>query len=281
MPTFNTPQPITAAIELVVGDARITATDRADTIVEVRPSDGSQESDVRAAEQTRVEYSAGRLLVKAPKQRNLSLFGKPGSIDVTIEVPTGSSLEGDAAIAAFRSTGRLGDCRVKTATGDINLDQTGTLHLHTSVGTIVVDHVSGDAEVGTSSGKVRVGRIEGNALIKSSNGHCSIGEVGGSLRVNTANGDICVERASADVTAATAKGDVRVADIIRGVVSLKTALGQIEIGIHPGSAARLDVHTSFGRVHNLMDAADKPEASDQTVDVRAHTSCGDIVIRRS
>ena len=52
MPIFTTPEPISVAIDLVVGDVRITAGDRADT-VGVGPSDGSHEPDVRAAEQTR------------------------------------------------------------------------------------------------------------------------------------------------------------------------------------------------------------------------------------
>src|SRR5262245_5953072 len=68
MPTFDTPGPISAVLDLVVGDARITASDRDDTVVEIRPSDPSHEQDVRAAEQTRVEYSAGRLVVRAPRQ---------------------------------------------------------------------------------------------------------------------------------------------------------------------------------------------------------------------
>ena len=60
MPTFDTPEPISAVVDLVVGDVRITASDRDDTAVEIRPSDESHEPDVRAAEQTRVEYSAGQ-----------------------------------------------------------------------------------------------------------------------------------------------------------------------------------------------------------------------------
>jgi hypothetical protein len=41
MPTFDTPEPIAVTIELVVSYVRITASDRTDTVVEVRPSDGS------------------------------------------------------------------------------------------------------------------------------------------------------------------------------------------------------------------------------------------------
>ena len=67
MPTFDTPGPISVTIELGVGDLRITATDRVDTVVEVQPSDPAKPSDVTAAEQTRVEFADGVLQLKAPE----------------------------------------------------------------------------------------------------------------------------------------------------------------------------------------------------------------------
>ncbi len=281
MPTFDTPEPISVTLDLVVGDARIIAGDRDDTVVEVRPSDASHEPDVRTAEQTRVEYTAGRLLIKAPKHRALGLFGKAGSIDVTIDLPAGSHLQGDAAVATWRSAGRLGECRVKTATGDIQLDHTGTLDLNTGAGAIAVDRVAGNAEVTTGAGRVRLREIDGAAVIKNSNGDNWVGVVTGDLRVNAANGDISVGLANAGVTASTANGDVRIGEVARGSASLKSGFGQIEIGIRADTAARLDVHTKFGRVRNHMDVADSPEPSDETVEVSARTGYGDIAIRRS
>jgi DUF4097 and DUF4098 domain-containing protein YvlB len=280
MPTFDTPEPISAAVELAVGDVRVTASDRGDTVVEVRPSDESREPDVRAAEQTRVEYTAGRLLVKAPKQRSFGL-GKVGSIDVTIELPAGSHVRGDTAVAAFRSTGHLGECRVKTATGDIELDHTGPLDLATGTGAVIVDSVAGHAEVSTGSGRVRLREIDGTAVIKNSNGDSWIGKIAGDQRVNAANGDITVDHANAGVSASTANGDVRIGEVTRGSVSLKTGFGEIEIGVHAGTAVRLDVHTNFGHVQNQMDASDGPGPSDETAEVRARSGYGDIVIRRS
>jgi DUF4097 and DUF4098 domain-containing protein YvlB len=280
MPTFDTPEPISAAVELAVGDVRVTASDRDDTVVGIRPSDESREPDVRTAEQTRVEYTAGRLLVKAPKQRSFGL-GKVGSIDVTIELPAGSHVQGDTAVAAFRCTGHLGECRVKTATGDIQLDHTGPLDLTTGTGAVIVDSVAGHAEVSTGSGRVRLREIDGTAVIKNSNGDSWIGKVAGDLRVSAANGDITVDHANAGVSASTANGDVRIGEVTRGSVSLKTGFGEIEIGIHAGTAARLDVHTNFGHVQNQMDAADGPGPSDETAEVRARSGYGDIVIRRS
>jgi DUF4097 and DUF4098 domain-containing protein YvlB len=281
MPTFDTPEPISAVVELAVGDVRITASDRGDTAVEIRPSDESHEPDVRTAEQTRVEYSAGQLLVKAPRQRSRSLFGKPGSIDVTIGLPTGSQVHGDASVAAFRGAGRLGECRVKLATGDIQFEHTGALEANTGAGPIVVDRVAGPAEISTGSGRVRLGQIDGTAVIKNSNGDSWIGVAAGDLRVNAANGSISVDHANADVNARSANGDVRVGGITRGAASLKSSFGEIEVGIQAGTAARLDVHTQFGRIHNHLDSSEGPGPSDQTVEVSARTSYGDIVIRRS
>ena len=282
MPTFDTPGPITVVIEIGVGDARITATDRTDTVVDLRPSDSGKGDDVRAAEQARVEYTDGRLLIKASKNwRQYSPFSDGGSIDVTIGLPAGSHLQGSAGIAAFRGMGRLGDCRVKTAVGDIQLDTTGALDASTATGAIVVDHVAGHAEVSTGSGRIRLREIDGTAVIKNSNGDSWVGGVAGDLRVVASNGDISVDHADAGVTASTATGSVRIGDVARGAASAKTASGDVEIGIRAGTAARLDLYTQFGTVHNQMDTAGGPGPSDQTAEVRARTGHGDIVIRRS
>ncbi len=299
MPVFDTPEPISVTIELAAGDVRVSAGDRADTVVHVHPADESHEPDVRAAEQTRVDYAAGRLLVATPKPRALGLFGKPGSIDVAIELPAGSQLHADTGAAAFHVTGRLGECRVKTGAGDLDFGETGVLGLSTGAGTITVTHVAGpaevstgagaitvahvagSAEVSTGSGRIRLGEITGSAVVKNSSGDVSIGEIAADLRVRTANGDIAVDRAGAGITASSARGAVRIGDLARGSASLKTGFGEIEIGIHPGTAARLDVSTQFGHVRTLMDPADSPGPSDEIAEVRARTGFGDIVIRRA
>jgi hypothetical protein len=282
MPAFDTPGPIRVVIEIGVGDARITATDRSDTVVEVRPSDSGAADDVRAAEQTRVEYTDGHLLIRAPKGwRYYSFSGDGGSVDLVIGVPAGSQLHAAASIAAFRGVGRLGDCRVKTAVGDIQLDATGALDASTATGAIVVDRVAGHAEVSTGSGRIRLGEVGGTAVVKNSNGDCWVGAAAGDLRVVASNGDVSVDHADAGVTATTAAGRVRVGDVARGTTSLKTGSGDVEIGIRAGTAARLDLHTHLGTVHNEMDTADGPGPSGQTAEVRVRTGHGDIVIRRS
>lgn len=281
MPTFSTPDPVIASIDVAVGHIRISASDRDNTIVEVRPSNSSHEADNRVAEQTRVEFTAGRLQIKTPKQRGLGIFGKTGSVDVSVELPSGSGLECTAAVASLHAAGTLGRCRVKLSSGECALDTTGPLDISTGAGTITVEHVVGDVDASTGSGTIRIRGIDGNAVIKNSNGDNNIGAITGTLRAKTANGDVVVEHAESDATAATANGDIRFDSIESGVVSAKTAAGKIHIGVRPGTAARFDAHTSFGRVDNQMNTTHGPASTERRVDVRAHTSYGDIVIRRS
>jgi Putative adhesin len=282
MPTFDTPEPISVTVELGVGDLRIVASDRTDTMVEVRPSDPTKKADVTAAEQTRVEYAGGRLLIKAPKNwRRYTPQGGGESVDVRVELPAGSQLRGETGVAALHCRGRLGECRYKNGIGDIQLDQAGAVQLRTGVGDITVERAGGDAELTTGSGSVRIDHIDGTAVVKNSNGDTWIGEVTGDLRVNAANGRISVDRARETVAAKSANGDVRLGEVAHGTVLAQTAFGKVEIGIRDGAAAWLDLSTRFGNVRNDLDAAERPGPGEDAVEVRARTSFGDITINRS
>ncbi|CAM5563690.1 DUF4097 family beta strand repeat-containing protein [Streptomyces aurantiogriseus] len=278
MPVFETPEAISASIDLAVGDVRLDAGDRVDTVVEVRPTDPDSDADTKAAENTRVEYADGRLVVRGPRQR--SLFGRAGSIDVSIGLPSGSQVRAVAHSAAFRCAGRLGDCQLRTSTGDLRVQETGPLIAATSQGDVSADLATGQVEVTTGSGAVRVGLVEGTAVIKNSNGDSWVREVTGDLRVRAANGDISIGTAHASVEARTANGDVRVGEVVRGSVVLGTTSGQLAIGIRAGTAALLDVRTKAGDVHNFMTPTEGPGEATEQVEVRASTARGDIVIRR-
>ena len=280
MPSFATPEPISATIDVPVGDVRISAGDGGATIIDVRPTDASNEEDVEVAQRTRVEYGDEQLLVKAPRSRSWTPRRGGGSIDVTVELPAGSHLHGAGQLADFRCEGRLGDCRIKTGVGQIRVDRADTPRLRTGIGDIALDHATGQAELTAGSGDVRVGQLDGGAVIKSSNGDTWVGAADGDLRLSAANGNITVEAAHAGVVAKSANGDVRLSEVVRGSIVLETRLGDLEVGIREGTAAWLDVSAKAGRVHNALDAAEAPEPSAETVEVRARTSAGSVVIRR-
>ncbi|WP_199435161.1 DUF4097 family beta strand repeat-containing protein [Qaidamihabitans albus] len=282
MPTFDTPEPIIVTLDMSAANVRFAASERTDTVVEVRPTDENEPSDVKAAKQVRVEYSGGTLLIKGKKPRpHEYLFTKSWSVDVTVELPEGSQVQADA-VGDFQSTGRLGECRFKSSAGHARLDRTGPLRLNTSAGHISVEAVAGDAEVTTGTGRIRIGEIDGSATIKNSNGNTDIGAIGGEVRVRSANGDIAVDRAGGGVDAKTANGAIRVGEVARGSVVLETSNGDLEIGIGAGTSAWLDVKTNFGQVRNALDeTAEAPEKTGETVEVRAHTGFGDITIHRA
>jgi DUF4097 and DUF4098 domain-containing protein YvlB len=280
MPEFDTPEPISVTLELSVGHVWITASDRPDTVVEVRPSDEADESDVQAAAQVRVDYTSGTLRVIGPK-RVFDFSRKTRSADVTIELPTGSAVSAEMQAGDYHCAGRLGECRLKTSIGNLRIDRTGPLRLHTGTGHITADAVTGDAEFHTGSGKIQIGAVDGALVVKNSNGDTAIDAVTGDVRVRAANGEIRIERAGAGVDAKTSNGNIRLGEAVRGSVTLGTAMGSLDIGIAAGTAAWLEVNTGFGHVRNLMESATRPEDTDRTVEIRGRTSYGDITIHQS
>jgi hypothetical protein len=284
MTVFQTPEPISVSLEFGIGHLRLVAGESTETVVEVGPTDSTKAGDVNAAKQTRVEYASGSLIVRGPKDwRQWAPWGPSGgrvSIDVEIQLPVGSRVSADVALASVRGTGRLGDLEIKTGMGDVRVDQAGSVKIRTGFGEVVLGEVEGDADVKTGSGRIDIGSIEGSATVKNSSGETRIGEVEGRAQLQNANGTIQVDRARSHVTAKTALGDVRLGLLSRGATEAKTACGQIDIGVVHGVAAWLDLSTGFGRVHNELEDSGHPSVDAQTIEVRAHTGAGDINIYR-
>jgi hypothetical protein len=267
VPTFTTPHPIVATVEIAGGSVRVSASERADTVVEVRPRDAGSAADTEAAEQTRVEYADGRLSVTVPKRPLLrSLLGAGPAIEVDISLPEGSDLEA-TGWADYVCTGRLA-ARVRATA---------------SMGDIIVGRIDGHADLSTAMGRIRVGALGGTASLKTSAGDVSVGEVTAAVRLKTAYGDIGVDRALASVHAQTSAGSVRIGEAAAGTLELETAYGELEIGVPDGVAAYLDVSSGHGTVRSELDASAAPADADRsrTVEIRGHTQFGGIVIRRA
>ncbi|WP_055570180.1 DUF4097 family beta strand repeat-containing protein [Streptomyces atriruber] len=282
MPSFDTPKPISATVTFRVGALRITAGERADTVVDVRPSSATADVDVKAAERTRVEFANGKLLVKGPKER--SMFGKGPSVDVDIALPAGSEVHATTVMAHIASEGGLGDCEFKTSAGDIRVESAASAKLTTGYGDISLGRANGPVDVSTSSGEVRLGEVEGTVEIKNSNGATVLGDIEGDVKVKASNGSVAIDRAAADVNVKTANGAVRLGEVVRGETVVESAAGKIEIGIREGTAAWLDVRTKAGSVSQALEESGSPEASGDPVDtvkVHARTGIGDIKIRRA
>ena len=261
MPNFDTPQPITATVEISAGSVRLVASDRDDTVVEVRPRDESRSHDIKAAEQVRVEFKNGTLAVSS--QRGFS-FPRRGAVVVDVALPNGSRLQASAASANIRAEGRYSDCTLASASGDVS-----------------VETVTGNIKAETASGAVTVDAVKGNIAIATASGDVTIGDLDGGVKFRAASGSLTVGRLRGNVNAQVASGDVTVTTAVNGGVSVQTASGEVVVGIAEGTAAELDLRSRSGEVRNSLTPSDGPAEGDETLAVHARTASGDVIIQRA
>ncbi len=262
MPTFPTPEPITASVEAVSGSVHIVATDRDDTVVTVRPRDPNRASDVRVAESTRVEFVNGTLTVSAGR-RVISL-GRGGAVCIDIDLPSRSRLHVSSASAQLRAEGAYGDCRHATASGDATIESvTGKLKADSASGGISVDVLVGEARVSTASGDAALGELTGDVKFRAASGALSVKHLHGTVNAQTASGDIVVTAAAS------------------GEVSVQSGSGDTHVGVEEGTAAKLDLRTHSGAVRNSLQPSVGPVEGDETLRVHVKTGSGDIIVDRA
>ncbi|OAH13337.1 DUF4097 family beta strand repeat-containing protein [Streptomyces jeddahensis] len=216
MQTFSTPAPVSVVLDIPAGRIQFIAADRADTTVEVRPADASKGRDVKAAEQIEVAYADGVLRIEAPAAKN-RILGNSGSIEVTVQLPAGSLVEGKAASAELRGVGRLGDVAFEGAYRQIKLDETASLRLTAIDGDVEVGRLGGPAEISTARGDIRISEaVRGTVVLRTQSGDIAVTAAAGvsaALDAGTGYGRISNAlkndgTAELDIRATTAHGDI-------------------------------------------------------------------------
>jgi DUF4097 and DUF4098 domain-containing protein YvlB len=215
MQKFDTPAPISAVLDIPAGRVQFIAADRADTTVQVLPANTSHGRDVKVAEQTTVEYGDGVLRIESPPKNQY--FGPTGSLEVTVQLPTGSRVRAKAASAEFRTVGRLGDVTFDSSQATIKLDEAATAHLTTVDGNVSVGRLGGDAEIRTASGDIQITEARrGTVVLRTQAGSITVGAAAGvsaSLDAGTSHGRISNSlkndgAADLNIHATTAHGDI-------------------------------------------------------------------------
>ena len=278
MPTYDTPGPIDLAINLPVGAIEVIASDRADTVVIVEPTNPSRAVDRRGADETRVHFDGGRLTVIGPKAR-MSWIGPTESVDVTVELPTGSRLTAEVSVGGVRTVGRLGATRIKALMGPVDLDATADLWLRAGHGNATVRSADGSLEITADHGPIRVGTVTGDAILKASHGSVQVGQSGGDLDAKLSYGQLEITKALGSVTAKTAYGSIELGEVSTGSIQLESGYGQVTIGVRPGVPAWLDLSSKEGHVRNRLVGDRAPDPSERTVAVRARTQWGNITVQ--
>ncbi|MFD3523436.1 DUF4097 family beta strand repeat-containing protein [Streptomyces sp. NPDC058653] len=277
MPTFDTPFPVQVVLNLVFGEVRIVASDRADTTAETRPRDSDDQDDVRASQRLHIDFADRTVRVNVPEPG-----GDGGAVILTMAVPTGSGVHGEGLAADFLGVGELGECRLSTGLGQIRLQRAGSVRLTAALGDITVDRVTGTAEVTADCGDVHLGLVEGGATIGAKGrGDATVGEVRGVARLDTERGAIRIGRAHTGVEARTTHGDIDVDEVVQGSVVTASTFGSIRVGVAGTSEARLSLDSAAGTVYTSLSLLEACEGADNVVSVQARTVVGDVVLRRS
>ena len=249
-------------------------------VVTVSASQPDKATDRRGAEETKVNFDGQRLTIAGPRPR-ISSVGPNESVEVKVELPTGSRLTAEIALGSLRTVGRLGASRIKSSFGPVDVDTTGDLWLRASYGNATLATAEGGIEVTADFGQIRVGKVTGDAILKASHGSIQVGEAGGDIDAKLSFGGLEVTKALASVAAKIAYGGIQLREVSSGSIEVEAGAGEVSIGVRPGVPAWLDLSSKKGRVRNHLANDRAPEASEQTVAVRARTQYGDINIQRA
>ena len=276
MPTFTTPGPVNATVEVGGAQVRITASDRTDTMVLVEPLNAASRKDVKVADKTEVDFADGQLSVKTMVPGD-----KDGSVAITIDLPAGSSLIAYLAHSGVHVDGSVGTCELHMASGRVQLDRINALRANISAGEVEIGRIAGRADIEGAAFAVRIGEVEGPVGITSSGGQAWIGHAAADVELNSGSGGFDIDRAEGSVTATTGSGAIRIGRMTHGQAKLKNGSGDIEVGISEDTAAYLDVNSERGSVRNSVASPESPAASDAQLTVHARTRHGDIIIQRA
>jgi DUF4097 and DUF4098 domain-containing protein YvlB len=284
--TFETPGKVRTDIRLGSGEIRLDSGEDGQTIVSLEPlrdNDATREAIENARIELRERAGDYEVVVDVRAGRGGFSFGRGADVRVEIRCPDGTSVESKTGSADIEGRGRFGSLDVETGSGEVQFEQLeGEARVNAASGDVSIESVGGNARINTASGDQQVSSVAGDAKLNSASGDVIIKEAGGEVEVNSASGDVIIKEAGSSVSVNTASGDHVIGSAVKGRVNLKSASGDMEIGIREGSTLFVDARSRSGEVRSELPVSDAPPDGDGPhVDLRANTMSGDITIARA
>jgi DUF4097 and DUF4098 domain-containing protein YvlB len=251
---FATQEAPKLRFRIAAGRIEVETAEVAETTVDVEAIHGDIEN-------VKVEQHGRDVLIESRKR-----FGfKNEEYDIRVRAPLGSDVDANIAMAAIRALGRFGAVEVNTASGDVEIGD-----------------VEREAKVRSASGDVQLGAVGGKADLNTASGDIQVGSAGGGGTVRSASGDVVIGEAARQVSLNTASGDLHVGSIAEGSVDVKSASGDIRIGIKQGSRLFVDAKSLSGDTTSEVELGGFEVAGGgPLVEVKGTTMSGDIRIVRA
>jgi DUF4097 and DUF4098 domain-containing protein YvlB len=251
---FTTPEPPRLHFGLPAGRIEVETADVVETTVEVEAIRGD-------IEDIKVEQHGREIVVETRKK----FFGREHEYLVRVRAPFGSHVDANTASAAFQATGRLGELEVNSASGDIQ-----------------VDDVEREAKIRCASGDVQVGTVGGRVEVNTASGDVQIGSVRAGGTIRSASGDVQIDEAARQTKLNTASGDLQIGSIAEGSIDVKSASGDVRIGVQQGSRLHVDARSLSGETTSEVELGGVELATTgPLVEVKGTTMSGDIRIVRA
>lgn len=224
--------------------------------------------DSRALDSVRIEASERAGVLEVTVQAQFGLGGiRPSlrkvALRVRITCPAGTDLSVDSASTDVKGVGVLGAVEVKTASGDVIVQEVASLTTQSASGDVIAREVRGDVVTKTTSGDLVVRAVGGNLEVATVSGDAEVGAVGGDCRITAVSGDVHVES-------------------VGGRATVNAVSGDVELGIPPGRRLWLDVRSASGEVRCDLDDAGDATAGDESVwEIAVRTVSGDVHLARA
>lgn len=270
MDTFETPGFVSLDVRLQSGSVIVSTADQPRTTVELvavgRRGDEALEDVVVTAEER-----GGRHVVRVVQKDKLRwgplqiTWG--GGFEARITCPPGSDLELAGGSTGLKATGELGEVTVRTASGDVRLE-----------------NVARRLEVKTASGDVSVSAFAADASLVTVSGDIEVGRVVGALTARSVSGDARIRASSGPLALSTTSGDVEIDAVDGGEIRAQTVSGDVRVGVCRGTRVWIDATSISGDLTSELGLdADEPAPDDEGAVVPLHfkTVSGDVQIVRA
>lgn len=210
-----------------------------------------------AIDQTRIDLTGNRLVARTPTTAPLRTV----PLSIKVRAPEQSHVG------------------VRTGSGAVTLTgQASRVQIQSGAGEISVDRASASTTVRTGSGQLRLGEMTADVQVRSGSGGVEIASLESSSSIVTGSGGVWVGALRADVLVRSGSGDIDIADATRGEAELITGSGAIQVAVHRGVRAEVDLTSSTGIVYSDLAVSSEPSEQEAALRVYGRTGNGDARI---
>ncbi|MFC7340703.1 DUF4097 family beta strand repeat-containing protein [Saccharopolyspora griseoalba] len=217
----------------------------------------SADPGTAAVRRTRVDLSGGRLVVRTPSQAPL----RSVPLAVKVQAPKGSEVTVHSGSGEAEITGTAG--RVSAQSGS---------------GTVTIAEATDRASVRSGAGQLRLGSMRGGLHARTGNGDIEVSAIEAASSVATGSGNVWLGVVSGDVMVRSGSGDLTVADATEGQLELITGSGELQVSIHRGTTAEVDLTSSTGNARSDLDVTAQPPEQEPGLRVFGRTGTGSAVL---